>query len=195
MLGVTEEQAIELLKRGDISGLEILVEKYYVLAVRSAYLVNLDRVLAEDIVQTAFLRVYERIHQFDSARPFRPWFLRIMVNDARLAIREQARLIPLYSESEHDDYVPIGSRLLSSDLALDEVMIEAETTQAVWAALCKLSPEQRAVIVLRYYVGLSEADMASRLDLTPGTVKSRLHRAKQRLRALLPAWLGPVPRS
>jgi RNA polymerase sigma-70 factor (ECF subfamily) len=189
---VTEEQAIDLLRHSDISGLEFLVQNYYVLAVRTAYLVNLDRALAEDIVQTAFLRVVERIHQFDAARPFKPWFLRIVVNDARMAMRERTRLISLNGGLEHDEYAPLNSGLLASDAALDELMIQAETTAAVWEALKKLSPEQRAVIVLRYYLGLSEAEMSSQLDSTPGTVKSRLHRARRRLRDLLPAWLGPT---
>ncbi|MDQ6693697.1 MAG: sigma-70 family RNA polymerase sigma factor [Chloroflexota bacterium] len=190
---MTEQQAIELLKHGDISGLELLVQNYYVLAVRSAYFVNLDRALAEDIVQAAFLRVYERIDQFDAARPFRPWFLRMVVNDAHMAVRKRARLVTLNSEPQDDEYAQFSQELPGSDLALDELMIEAETTEAVWLALGKLSPDQRAVIVLRYYLGLSEAEMSTQLDCTPGTVKSRLHRAKRRLRQLMPTWLGPVP--
>ena len=77
-----EQKAIARLKRGDISGLEALVRKYQVQAVRAAYLIIRDRALAEDIVQAAFLRAYERIGQFDAGRPFGPWFLRSVVNDA-----------------------------------------------------------------------------------------------------------------
>jgi len=65
-----EQEAIARLKRGDISGLEALVRKYQVQAVRAAYLITHDRGLAEDIVQAAFLRAYERIGQFDAGRPF-----------------------------------------------------------------------------------------------------------------------------
>src|SRR5947209_14988504 len=82
-----EREAIELLRRGNISGLEKLVEMYYVEAVRTAYLVTRDRPLAEDIAQAAFLRAYERIHQFQAERPFAPWFFRSIVNDALMTER------------------------------------------------------------------------------------------------------------
>jgi RNA polymerase sigma-70 factor (ECF subfamily) len=61
----------------------------------------------------------------------------------------------------------------------------------VIAAVQALPPDQRAAIVLRYYLDLSEAEMAERLDCPPGTVKWRLHAARQRLRTLLPTWLQP----
>ena len=70
-------------------------------------------------------------------------------------------------------------------------MAGAETQAALWAALGGLSPSARAAIVLRYYLDLSEAEMAARLGVPPGTVKSRLHAARRRLRAIVPAWLRP----
>lgn len=69
-----EQQALARLKERDIGGLEFLVRRYQVQAVRAAYLVTRDRGLAEEVVQSAFLRAYERIEQFDARRPFRPWF-------------------------------------------------------------------------------------------------------------------------
>jgi DNA-directed RNA polymerase specialized sigma24 family protein len=71
-----EQEAIIRLKQGDISGLEILVQKYQIQAVRAAYLITRDSALAEDIVQTAFIRASELIDQFDVGRPFASWFLR-----------------------------------------------------------------------------------------------------------------------
>jgi RNA polymerase sigma factor (sigma-70 family) len=68
-------------------------------------------------------------------------------------------------------------------------LVQAETEAAVWAALGELPPAQRTALVLRYYLDLSEAEMAARLDCPPGTVKSRLHNARVRLRTLLPAWV------
>ncbi len=93
-----EQEAIARLKRGDVGGLEALVHKYQVKAVRTAYLVVRDRALAEDIVQAAFLRAYERIGQFDAGRPFGPWFLRSVAYEflrltARLADRPWMRAI------------------------------------------------------------------------------------------------------
>ena len=68
-----EHQALAQLRRGDIGGLELLVQLYQVKAVRTAYLITRDRALAEDIAQSAFLRVHERIHQYNPDRPFEPW--------------------------------------------------------------------------------------------------------------------------
>jgi RNA polymerase sigma-70 factor, ECF subfamily len=74
--------AISRIKQGDLSAVETLVERYQVQAVRAAYAVIHDRALAEDVAQTAFVKVVERIHQFDEERAFAPWFFRIVLNDA-----------------------------------------------------------------------------------------------------------------
>ncbi len=80
--------------------------------------------------------------------------------------------------------------LPSLDAPLDDLVEAAETSEAVWDALGKLSPNQRTAIVLRYYLDMSEADMSDRLECPPGTVKWRLHAARERLRRILPAWVG-----
>jgi RNA polymerase sigma-70 factor (ECF subfamily) len=175
-----ERQAIARLQAGDIGGLEVLVRRYQARAVRAAYLIVRDRALAEDLAQAAFLRAYERIGQFDADRPFGPWFLRGVVNDAIKAAERGGRLVPL------DDLAPGASRALAAPAPGPEELAErAETRESLWAALGALSPAQRAAIVQRYYLGLSEAEMADALALPPGTVKSRLHAARERLRVLL----------
>ena len=182
-----EAEAIARLKRGDISGLEGLVAVYQVQAVRAAYLVTRDLGLAEDVVQSAFLRAYERIGQYDTARPFAPWFLRSVINDA-IKVSTRGRHVSL------DELMPLEGTLLrsySEGLDLGSIIVEAETNDAIWEALGKLPPQQRAVLVLRYYLDLGEAEMSARLDVPAGTVKSRLHAARKHLRALLPSWLTP----
>ncbi len=189
-----ERQAIARLQRGDISGLELLVRLYQVQAVRAAYLIVRDRHLAEDIVQAAFVRAYERIHQFDSSRPFGPWFLRSVVNDAIKAAGRRERLVPL--ETTVDDREDrFGDLPADPGLGPEDLVEQAESREAVWAALGALSPAQRAVIVQRYFLDLSEAEMAEELDCPTGTVKWRLHAARARLRLLLkPAQANEVDR-
>jgi len=183
-----EREAIARLKGGDIGGLEALVHKYQVQAVRTAYLIIRDRALAEDIVQAAFLRAYERIGQFDAGRPFGPWFLRSVVNDAAKAAARRERQVSLDAGSEGEK-TPLADLLVDPSPGPDDLMEAAETRQTVWAALGKLPPAQRAAIVQRYYLDLSEAEMADELACPPGTVKWRLHVARKRLRALLrPLW-------
>jgi len=183
-----EREAIARLKRGDISGLEALVRQYQVKAVRTAYLIIRDRALAEDIVQAAFLRAYERIGQFDTGRPFGPWFLRSVVNDALKAAARRERQVSLEASPEGEG-ASLAELLADPNPGPDELAEAAETRQTVWAALGKLPPAQRAAIVLRYYLDLSETEMADELACPPGTVKWRLHAARKRLRTLLrPLW-------
>jgi RNA polymerase sigma-70 factor (ECF subfamily) len=180
-----EREAIARLAGGDISGLELLVSRYQVRAVRAAYLVCRDSALAEDIVQTAFIRVYERIGSFDPSRPFAPWFLRIVTNDALKAAQRGERTVSLH---EHDRASLPASW---SREEIEEHLEAMETSAAINVAIASLSPQQRAAIVLRYYLNLSDEEMSARLDCAPGTVRWRLHAARRRLRQLLPAWVGP----
>ncbi len=183
-----ERQAIAHLKQGDPGGLEVLVRKYQVQAARTVYLIVRNRALAEDIVQAAFLRAYERIAQFDPKRPFGPWFLRSVVNDAVKAVTRQERQISLESPTEGED-LTLADLLADPNPGPDALVETAEVRRAVWEALGQLPATQRAAIVLRYYLDFSEAEMTDKLDSPPGTIKWRLHAARERLRALLsPLW-------
>lgn len=173
-----EDAAIARLQRGDIRGLATLVRAYQVRAVRAAFLITHDRSLAEEVVQTAFLRAYERIGQFDARRPFGPWFLRGVVRDAVKAAVRQARDLPLEGATG-------AVTAPSTDPKPEQLLEQAETREEVWEALGALSPAQRSVIVQRYFLEWSEAEMAAVLNCPAGTVKSRLHGARERLRLLL----------
>ena len=182
-----EGDAVARLKSGDISGLEYLVRKYQVEAVRVAYMVCRDRPLAEDIAQTAFINVFERIGSFDDTRPFRGWFLRSVVNAALTASTRDKRTVSLESTLPEDD-----AALSRLDPALEEGIDSAEVSAAISAALAQLPPQQRAAIVLRYYLGMSESEMSAHLNCAPGTGRWHLHTARRRLKKLLPAWVRGV---
>jgi RNA polymerase sigma-70 factor (ECF subfamily) len=179
-----ERDQIARLQQGDLSGLAGLVATHQVQAVRTAYLICHDRALAEDIVQAAFLRAYERITQFDPSRPFGPWFLRSVINDAIKAADHRERGLSL----DHDGGGPMALLVSPTPDPL-ALLMAAETQEAIWGALARLTPMQRAAVVLRYYLDWSEAEMAEYLECPPGTVKRRLHDARLRLRRLLPSWL------
>ncbi|MDQ3928670.1 MAG: sigma-70 family RNA polymerase sigma factor, partial [Chloroflexota bacterium] len=135
---------------------------------------------AEDIAQAAFLRVYERIHQFDTSRPFRPWFLRIVVNSALTALHVGKRNTSLEPPGDEELDLP------SLEPGAEELFSALETREQVLEALNQLPPAQRAAIVMKYYLDLSDSEVAQRLDIPAGTVRRRLHDARQRLRSLLP---------
>jgi RNA polymerase sigma-70 factor (ECF subfamily) len=184
---VDERRAIARLKRGDIGGLETLVRAYQVRAVRSAYLITRDTALAEDVVQSAFIRVWERIEQFDDTRPFSPWFMRIVANDATKAVTRTRRFAPLDPMTRDGDEREGGPPVWLADGAdgPDALLERAETREEVWQALGKLSPVQREAVVLRYFLELGEAEVAGRQGVATGTVKWRLHAARERLGGVL----------
>jgi RNA polymerase sigma-70 factor (ECF subfamily) len=176
-----EREAVGRLKRGDVGGLEPLVREHYTRAVRAAYLIVRDRALAEDVVQGSFVRAYEKIDQFDADRPFGPWFAKVVVNHAVAAARRREQIAPSGTPSADD----LLGKLADPAAGPHQEAEEAEERRRVWAALEKLPPAQRAVVVQRYYLGLSEAEMADKSESPPGTIKSRLHAARKSLSELL----------
>jgi len=176
--------AIARLKDGDLSGLDLLMDRYMLQAVRSAYLITLDRPLAEDVVQNVFLRLVNTIGQFDLQRPFAPWFLRSVIHDALKAAQKERRKAPLEAADAEAARVLI-ERFSELEPGPEETAISAETRREVWQALEMLPPEQRTVIMQRYYLGYSEAEMSLALQRPAGTIKWLLHRARGTLRELL----------
>lgn len=179
-----ETQAIELLKQGNPAGLEALVQAYQLRAIRAAFLVVWNQEIAEDIVQTAFLRVYEHIQQFDSRRPFGPWFMKIVVNDALKAITRKEKQVSWDLASQVQES-SLFDFLSDPQPGPEESLERADLRTAVRNAIEQLTPEQRAAVVCRYYLGLSQAEMVKELDVPLSTVKWRLHIARQRLSGLL----------
>jgi RNA polymerase sigma-70 factor (ECF subfamily) len=173
---VDEREAIRRLLDGDTAGLEFLVRQYQSQALRAAVLIVRDQALAQDLVQSAFVHAYERIHTFDVRRPFGPWFLKIVFNDALKAALRRSREIhdPTHAESA-----------VEPGPGPERTWEQAETADEIWAALGQLTAAQRAAVVQRYYLGWTEAEMAADLDCPPSTIKSRLHAARERLRLLL----------
>jgi RNA polymerase sigma-70 factor, ECF subfamily len=179
-----EREAIQRLKRDDISGLEALVRAYQVQALRAVYLVTQDLALAQDVVQAAFVKAYERIDQFDTTRKFGPWFLRSALRDAIKAAVKRERHAPLETLDEAQEQRRPGA-LADPDAGPEELWERAETADEVSSALKRLHPDQRAAIISRYFLGLSELEMVETLNVPRSTVKWRLYAARQRLRLLL----------
>ena len=176
-----ERAAVERLKGGDVGGLEPLVRLHHARAVRAAYLVVRDRSLAEDVVQGAFVKACEKIGGFDEERPFEPWFMRIVVNDAVKASKKRERA----TSREVADAEEMLLRLADPGMAPHEEAEKAEARRRVWRALEQLPPAQRAAVVGRYYLGMSEAEIAESSESPSGTIKSRLSAARKGLARLL----------
>lgn len=172
-------QAIQTLKRGDIDGLEFLVARYQAKAIRTAFLVIQDQAKAEDVVQETFLRLYQRIDRFDISRPFEPYLLRSVVNTALNSARHAARHVSLEHEVEKVEGLLSEAASVESEVEYDQLK------QRIIAALARLEPRQRAVVVQRYYLEMSEKEMAAALGIPSGTIKWLLNAGRAKLRKLL----------
>jgi RNA polymerase sigma-70 factor (ECF subfamily) len=176
-----EKQAIQRLKQGDIQGLGFLVNQFQLKAVRVAYLITRDPGLAEEIVQESFVRAYRSIRTFDENRPFEPWFLRNVVNASVKTLQRSARQVELGEDVDESQF----AGLISTAESVEEQVESLEVQNRLWDAMQKLSPRQRAVIVQRYYLEMSEKEMAAESDAAVGTIKWLLNAARERLRNLL----------
>ena len=149
---------------GSASDFEALFRAHWPAAYRAAYLVVHDTAAAEDIAQEAFLAAVRNLDRFDRRRPFGPWLHRIVVNRAidwsrRRALRGEVEL--------HD--APVEQP-------------DADVGSEAVAAMRRLSPEHRAVIVLRHLLGYTPGQIARLLELPRGTVNSRLRRGLDELK-------------
>jgi RNA polymerase sigma-70 factor, ECF subfamily len=183
---MNEKEAITQLRCGDARGLEVLVRKYQLDAMRIANSITKDLNLAEEIVQEAFLRVYWCIDQYDGSRPFKPWFLRIIVNDSLKSLTYQNHFVSLENNDEFDNS-NLWDILSESKLWFEQEEFSDmhENAQILQEMLNDLTPEHRAVLELKYYLDMSEEEISLIVHIPLGTVKSRLHSAKLILRSLL----------
>jgi RNA polymerase sigma-70 factor (ECF subfamily) len=176
-----EKQAIQQLKKGDIRGLEYLVSRHQLKAVRVAYLITRDRGLAEDVVQEAYLNAFRSIRRFDENRHFEPWFLQSVVNASVKLMQKSARHVDLDDEPDESRFAELISRVESVEAQIES----AEIRDQIWEAMQELSLRQRAVIVQRYFLEMSEKEMAADSGAAVGTIKWLLNAARERLRMLL----------
>jgi RNA polymerase sigma-70 factor (ECF subfamily) len=176
-----EKQAIQRLKQGDIHGLEFLVDQFQVKSVRVAYLITRDFGLAEEIVQESFVKAYRSMRTFDENSPFEPWFLRSVVNASVKMMQRSARQVEMGEDADESLFVEFVSRVESVEERVESIEVQNQ----VWDAMRKLSPRQRAVIVQRYFLAMSEKEMAAESGAAVGTIKWLLNAARERLRYLL----------
>ncbi len=169
-------------RKGDLLAFEEVVRRYQ----RRVYGVALRIVrchdVADDVAQEAFLRAWQSLERFELGRPFGPWVCRIAANLALNHVRSpRAREEGLpegHEEEPGREPDPLGS------------VLEGEATRLLDEAVAALPIEQRAVLVLRVCEEMSYDAIARALELSPGTVMSRLFRARERLARSLAPYLG-----
>ena len=174
-------------RAGSLSNFEALFREHWPRAHRAAYLIVHDAAAAEDIAQEAFLSAIRAIDRFDRRRPFGPWLNRIVVNRAIDWARARALRREVGAATAGD------ASLIDRPREPVEAAERPATASAganpysddVVAALAALSPEHRAVVVLRYLLEYTPGEIAGLLGIPRGTVNSRLRRALDHLGASL----------
>lgn len=161
---------VERAKGGSKQAAGALFERHWPAAWRAAYGITGRREVADDVAQDGFERAFGALDRFDVRRPFGPWLHRIVVNRALDLLRKDRRLVAL-------DDVP------------EEAVWDADDTgdRELLATVACLTPERRAVCVLRYGLGYAPTEIADLLDVPVGTVHSRLARALTELRTQMDA--------
>lgn len=172
---------VERARKGDVAAYEALVRRYQALAFRTAYLILGGAADAEDAAQDAFVKAYYALGRFRPGAPLRPWLLQIVANEARNRRKAATRRVGLALRVADER---LGGNTVPS---AETVALVAEERAYLLAALHDLREDDRRVVACRYFLDLSEAEMAAVLGIPRGTVKSRLARALGRLRARLGA--------
>ena len=173
-----ETELVRRAQGGDVDAYESLVRAYQGLAYRTAMMITGQDSDAQDAAQTAFVKAYYALGRFHLGKPFRPWLLRIVANEARNRRRSAGRRAGLalrLAEDRPGDAAP----------SPEGAVLAEEPRAALVHALNALQENDRIVIAYRYLLELSEAEMAAALGVARGTVKSRLSRALKRLRHVL----------
>ncbi|HZU66503.1 MAG TPA: RNA polymerase sigma factor [Ktedonobacteraceae bacterium] len=177
-----EDEIIQRAASGDQEAFRLLWEAYHAVIMAAALRLCHHRSLAEDITQGTFLLAWRGLPRFQPGKPFRPWLMRILYRHALDEMeRQDIYRLPLPLDEVDDPHYQGGSNV-SQQRDLQAWVAEREQVRQ---ALIQLSTDQRRVIALRYGADLTEADIAQVLGWPIGTVKSRLNRARDRLRHLL----------
>jgi RNA polymerase sigma-70 factor (ECF subfamily) len=178
---IDDGELVERAQQGDVEAYEQLVQRYQGLAARVAYLVARDAADAEDAAQEAFVKAYYALDRFRRGASFKPWLLRIVTNEALNRRRSAGRRAGLTLRAAEE---PVSGDAAPSP---ETAALELEKKRALLTALDSLAEPDRLVVTYRYFLDLSEAEMAAALGVPRGTVKSRLSRALVKLRAAMPA--------
>ena len=172
-----EPELIRRARQGESLAWTALMHQHQEPIFRYAYLLIGDADEAEDIAQETFIRAYRALGRFDLQRPMRPWLLRIAANLASNRRRSLGRYFGALQRAFQQE------RPAQKDV--EEQSRQSSRAREVWEAIRQLKASDARVIYLRYFLELSVEEAAQAMDVPEGTVKSRLHRASERLRQVI----------
>ena len=182
---ISDEALCARVAARDEGAFDQLVERYQARAYRLAWSLLRDAEDARDVSQEAFLRVYQSASRFRGDARFSTWFYRILVNLALDHRRRRRWWQRVVAQDRDDEDVALVERQPAREPDPGERVSEEQTMTRLWEAVHRLSPQQRAAVVLSVQKQLSTAEIAAVLECSEPTVRVHLHRAVQALRKTL----------
>ncbi|MBI2215238.1 MAG: sigma-70 family RNA polymerase sigma factor [Acidobacteria bacterium] len=185
--GPSDRDLIDQTLGGDQAGFALLVSKYQRRIYRMAFAIVRNEADADSITQDAFVTAYVNLAKFEGRSEFETWLTRIAINKCRDQLRGRKwKLIPI-GPAAGDDEAP------SLDVAderpnAEREIISAQIGQAIERAVESLSAQQKVIFRLRHFEELPLEEIATLLDLAPGTVRAHLFRAVHKVRKELEPW-------
>ena len=184
-LAKTDSELVERLRQRDPQALAELYDRFGRVVYSLILRIVRDTAVAEDLVQETFLRVWNRVHAFDALRgSVGAWLLAVARNRAIDYLRSAAGRERNAFEVEETDHPALYCNM-------EPDILNADKTRRVRAAMEKLSPNQRTVMELAYFEGLSHTEMAERIGQPLGTVKTWVRTALRNLREALGVAVAP----
>ena len=177
---IETEALIRRARRGDQLALGVLIRRYQNYVYRLCYLVMRNEQDAEDMTQETFVRACRALPRFEirEEASFEAWLYRISVNCCRSRMRRKWYQVLPWPD-------PAPQLVVEPEEQPERRLLRAERRNTVMEAVDTLGEKHRLVVILRYYAGLSNEEIAQVLKIPSGTVRSRLHTARQRLKELL----------
>ena len=169
-----DRELVRRIRDGDAEALRAIVERYQDRIFSLIYGIVRDRHEVEDVAQEVFLKVYTRIQAFDERSKFYTWLYRVAANAAKDHVKKRSRR-PAVALEEDNVLPATGTSPVGHAAA-------AETRRLVREAIAALPLRYREVLTLRELEGLSYSEIAGVLQISIGTVESRLHRARAKLK-------------
>ncbi|HKV55618.1 MAG TPA: RNA polymerase sigma factor [Candidatus Binataceae bacterium] len=183
----SDEELCRRVAQREADAFELLLKRYQARAFRLAYSMLGNEADARDLSQDAFIRVYETAHQFDGRSRFATWFHRVLVN---LCIDHQRRgkwwqKVTTLWQSDDESEARQPPEPESPDPGPEAEAIRTQDVSRLETALARLSPKQRAAVLLQAHEGLSSREIADVLKCSDNTARVHLHRGLAELRKLM----------
>lgn len=182
---------VRRVQAGDVAAFDQLITKYRERVYGIVYHMTSNREDAADLTQDAFIKAFQSIHRFGGQSSFFTWLYRIAVNSALSHLRK-ARLRSFFSLERIDSEEPVSKEIiaaLTDTTGVDRDTYVRELQEKLNDAMQKLSIKHRTVVTLFEIDGLSHQEIAEVMECSVGTVRSRLHYAKQLLQSQLQPYL------